>query len=155
MRAEATKPVQRDGFPADWELPAGAAAAPVSGGFPEGWEIPEEQAPRKPAGKRAAVAVALSASVTASSTVPSEADLARARTQVGKAEYLLGRLRSTGYRVLVEADLKAVDTVLDEARRALSAGNAAECRRRADDCALRLERARLRIESETRQPLRW
>ncbi len=157
MRAEATRTLERDGFPANWELPAGAAAAaPASGGFPEGWELAEEKAPRKPVeARRPAAPVAVSASPVVSSTVASEADVAKARTQVGKAENLLGRLRSTGYRVLVEDDLKAIDAVLEDARRALSAGNVPDCRRLSDECARRLERARVRIETETRQPLRW
>jgi len=164
-RADAPPAASRDGFPSDWDLGKGAAAsdgfptgwelskgAAVSDGFPEGWAMADEK-PAPLANARAAAA--LSTTLAASSTVSSDADLAKARTQVGKAGNMLSRLRGTGYQVLVQDDLKAIDGLLEEARRFLSAGNAPETRRLADDCARRLERARTRIQAETQQPLRW
>jgi hypothetical protein len=57
--------------------------------------------------------------------------------------------------VLVEDDLKAIEGLRDDARKALAAGDAAGARGLADQMGERLQKAKARIESETQQPLRW
>lgn len=148
-----------DGFPKGWEVdenPAGSADARKAAAFPEGWELPEEIAARGVSTAAApAAGAALSATAAVSSTVSAEAELVKARTQVGKAGNMLGRLKATGYQVLVKDDLQAIEGLLEEARGTLAAGNAPETRRLADEAARRLQKAKTRIEAETQQPLRW
>ncbi len=119
-------------------------------GFPEGWELPEETAAPRKVGATAAVPVA-----AASSTISTDSDLAKAGIQVRKAELMLGRLKGTGYQLLVKDDIAAIEGLLDQARGALASGNAPETRRLADESALKLQKAKTRIEAETQQPLRW
>jgi hypothetical protein len=128
-------PVSRGEAPAAAPVPAAPAAPVTASGFPEGWEVPAEAA--------------------GSATVAGESGLARAHFQVGKAENLLGRLKATGYQVLVADDVKAIEALRIEARNALSAGDTAAALRLADEMGARLQKAKARIEAETQQPLRW
>jgi hypothetical protein len=78
-----------------------------------------------------------------------------ARIAVQKSSDLLDRLKGTGYRVMVEEEIREAEGLLADATDALGGGDAGTAQKLAGEITEKVEAARARIESETRQPLRW
>lgn len=82
-------------------------------------------------------------------------DRPRALVAIEQVERKLGRLKSSGYQILVQEAVTRAEAALREARLSLDGGDAASALHIAEAWSGAVEEARRQIESQTRQSIRW
>lgn len=84
-----------------------------------------------------------------------EADKAKAQVAIREVAMHLERIKTSGYAVLVRDIITRIDGSLADARQLVEIGDPAAALRLVTSSQAAVQEARKRIESETRQPLRW